>query len=128
MENKKLVTFSFLAFSLLAGFVLSIILGLASAIATGSATRIIQGDFVQHIVPVVFGVVVFAVLQFRAVTRNWGEDVISELKKVVWPSRKDTTRMTIVVSVMVVIAGLFLFLVDQASSWVIKMIVEKVNF
>jgi preprotein translocase subunit SecE len=35
-----------------------------------------------------------------------------ELRKVVWPSRKETTQMTLVVVAMVVIVSIFLWLVD----------------
>jgi preprotein translocase subunit SecE len=35
-----------------------------------------------------------------------------ELRKVVWPSRKETTQMTLVVVAMVVIVSLFLWIVD----------------
>ena len=43
----------------------------------------------------------------------------AELKKVVWPTRKETTQMTIQVFVFVVVMAIFLFIVDKALEWLI---------
>jgi preprotein translocase SecE subunit len=45
-------------------------------------------------------------------------DVTSELKKVTWPTRKETQAATIVVIVTVLIAALILGLFDAVWSWV----------
>lgn len=39
-------------------------------------------------------------------------DIIAELRKVTWPSRRDTTRLTIMVIIVCVVAGAFLWLLD----------------
>lgn len=39
-------------------------------------------------------------------------DVVGELRKVTWPSRRDTVRLTIMVIVVCVVAGLFLGALD----------------
>ena len=41
----------------------------------------------------------------------WQESLV-ELRKVVWPTRKETTHMTLLVLVMVAIAGVFLWSID----------------
>jgi len=46
-------------------------------------------------------------------------DIISELKKVTWPTREDTTRLTIAVIVVSVVIGLALGAVDIGFNWVI---------
>ena len=50
------------------------------------------------------------------------KQVRSEVKKVTWPTRAETTQSTIAVMIMVVIASLFLFFADQIISWVIRLI------
>lgn len=50
------------------------------------------------------------------------KQVRSEVQKVSWPTRQETTASTIAVFIMVVIASLFLFLADQFMAWVIQMI------
>ncbi|MEZ5661505.1 MAG: preprotein translocase subunit SecE [Burkholderiaceae bacterium] len=47
----------------------------------------------------------------------FGRDSWSEAKRVVWPSRKETTQMTLVVFAFVVIMAIFLWLVDQGLNW-----------
>ena len=45
------------------------------------------------------------------------QETVSELKKSVWPSREETSRLTVVVIILAVVAGFFLagmdFIFDQ---------------
>ena len=50
--------------------------------------------------------------------------VKSEMKKVTWPSRKETMVSTIAVFIMVTIAAIFLFLADQVMSFAVKTILS----
>ena len=50
--------------------------------------------------------------------------VKSEMKKVTWPSRKETTTSTIAVFVMVTIAAIFLYFADQILSFAVRMILD----
>lgn len=50
------------------------------------------------------------------------QQVRSEMKKVTWPSRKETTVSTITVFVMVAIASVFLFVSDQIIAWAVRFI------
>ena len=47
----------------------------------------------------------------RAVTR-FVLDSRVELRKIVWPSQRDTGRMTLVVFIFVVVGGVFFWLID----------------
>ena len=49
-------------------------------------------------------------------------EVRREVSKVTWPSRKETTVSTGMVFVMVFVAALFFFLIDQVLSNVVKLI------
>lgn len=40
-----------------------------------------------------------------------------EVRKVVWPSRKETMQTTLIVFVVVVVVGVFLWLIDMFSTW-----------
>lgn len=46
-------------------------------------------------------------------------DSYNEVKRVVWPTRKEAVQMTGIVFVFVAIMGLFLWLVDKTLGWVI---------
>ena len=50
-------------------------------------------------------------------------DVRTEARKVVWPTRKDTTQTTIVVFGMVVLVSLFLWVVDAILALVVQSII-----
>ena len=48
----------------------------------------------------------------------FGRDATKEVKKVVWPSRKEAIQMTAYVFGFVVIMALFLWLTDKTLEWV----------
>jgi preprotein translocase SecE subunit len=50
---------------------------------------------------------------------RWAEDIISELRKVTWPSREDTQYLTFVVLVVAAAFGIFLGGVDLFFNWAI---------
>jgi preprotein translocase subunit SecE len=52
------------------------------------------------------------------------KEVKTELKKVVWPTRKDTIASTSVVLILVIIIALFLGLVDLGLSRIIRLILD----
>lgn len=46
----------------------------------------------------------------------------SELRKVVWPTRAETTHTTLIVIAMVVVMGLLLWLLDVLLLWLVRLI------
>ncbi|KZB53121.1 preprotein translocase subunit SecE [Thalassospira lucentensis] len=50
------------------------------------------------------------------------QQVRTEAKKVSWPTRKETTVSTIMVFVMVALASVFFFVVDQLLAWGVQLI------
>ena len=50
------------------------------------------------------------------------QQVRQETSKVTWPTRKETMISTVMVFVMVVIAALFFFAVDQVLSAAVKLV------
>lgn len=51
---------------------------------------------------------------------RWITDIISELRKVVWPSRPDTIHLTVVVLIVSVVIGSFLGGVDLGFAWLVE--------
>ena len=49
----------------------------------------------------------------------FGQDSIREVKKVVWPTRKEAGQMTLYVFAFVVVMALFLWLTDKTLEWVL---------
>jgi preprotein translocase subunit SecE len=71
----------------------------------------------------VIAVVVFATMFTTQIGRNiWAFFLESrvEVRKVVWPSRDETTRTTLLVVAMVVIVGFILWGVDAFLFWAIR--------
>lgn len=44
----------------------------------------------------------------------------AELRKVVWPTREETVRTTLIVMAMVIVAGLFLWGIDTLLLWAVS--------
>jgi preprotein translocase subunit SecE len=63
-------------------------------------------------------VVMFAVSLPGRELIAFGGDAWREVKKVVWPTRKESTQMTLYVFGFVVIMALFLWLTDKTLEWV----------
>lgn len=55
----------------------------------------------------------------RALTLRYIGDIVSELRRVTWPTRQETTRLTIMVIAVAATIGLFLGLVDMGFSRII---------
>jgi preprotein translocase subunit SecE len=50
------------------------------------------------------------------------KQVKAEIKKVTWPTRKETVISTIMVFIMVIFAAIFLFMTDQIVATIIQWI------
>ncbi len=50
--------------------------------------------------------------------------VRQEVAKVTWPTRKETSTTTILVFVMVFVAAMFFFTVDQGLSWAVRFVLS----
>lgn len=70
------------------------------------------------LVALVAGIVVFAVSESGKQLIAFGRDSWKEVKKVVWPARKEAIQMTAYVFVFVVVMALFLWLTDKTLEWV----------
>ena len=50
---------------------------------------------------------------------SYAKDSIAEVKKVVWPTRKETIQTTLVVFGFVVCMAIFLWVVDKGLEWIL---------
>lgn len=121
-DNKKIVTLIAVFSGALVAFVFDILL--ETLAASFSWIVLLRGnEAVKHGLPIVIGFAVFALLQFHPKIKVWLEEVVSEIRKIVWPSQRDVTAMTIVCCVMVVVAGVGFGLFDYLSSQLMKVFV-----
>ena len=98
---------------------------LAAALLLGALTGFYlvakQGPIVQWVLLVsglVAAVVVFGISEPGKQLVAFGRDAWREVKKVVWPTRKEAVQMTAYVFGFVVIMALFLWLTDKTLEWV----------
>ena len=98
---------------------------LAAALVLGALTGFYlvakQGPIVQWAVLVgglVAAVIVFGISEPGKQLLAFGRDAWREVKKVVWPTRKESIQMTLYVFGFVVIMALFLWLTDKTLEWV----------
>lgn len=117
--NSKFITLSFAIGAFLAGLTVSLLIKAFSG-AFAVVASAASSDIFRHGVPLAIGFGLFAYLQFNSKIVTWADEVIAEVRKVVWPSRKDTTAMTIVVVIMVLISSVIISTFDMVSGYVIN--------
>jgi preprotein translocase subunit SecE len=104
-DKAKLVASALLVVAALAGYFL---LAKQGALAQWAA----------FLVLLALAVVSFLVSEPGKQLIAFGRDAWREVKKVVWPTRKEATQMTVVVFGFVLIMALFLWLTDKTLEWV----------
>ena len=100
-------------------------LGLAIFLAVASLAAFYvlskQGALAQWgalIAGLAVAVVVFLLSETGKQFVSFGQDAVREVKKVVWPERKEAMQITAYVFVFVVVMALFLWLTDKTLEWV----------
>ena len=100
-------------------------LGLAVALVLASLVSFYllskQGQLAQWgtlLVCLAAAVVVFMSSEVGKQFLAFGRDSVREVKKVVWPARKEAMQMTAYVFAFVVVMALFLWLTDKTLEWV----------
>lgn len=104
-DKAKLVASALLVVAALAGYFL---LAKQGAVAQWAA----------FLVLLAMAVVTFLVSEPGKQLIAFGRDAWREVKKVVWPTRKEATQMTAVVFGFVLIMAMFLWLTDKTLEWV----------
>jgi preprotein translocase subunit SecE len=81
-----------------------------------------QGALAQWgalIVLLLAGVAAFFTSEHGKALIAYGRDSVREVKKVVWPTRKEATQMTGYVFAFVVVMAVFLWTTDKTLEWVL---------
>lgn len=125
-SNKKIRAVAFLAAGAIVAIVIDVIFE-SLAVTFGSVARLRNDDTLKHGLPIALGLITFLSLQFNSKVRIWADECITEVKKVVWPSRKEVTAMTIVVCIMVTLVGIGLGIFDFIAGQSITTLVQT-NF
>lgn len=122
-DNSKILTVSFVIAGVVGSVIMVTILDFL-ATTFGAVARLYAQDAFRHSLTLGSGILIFALLQFNPKVRVYCDEVVTEVRKVVFPSRKDTTGMTIVVSIMLIFSGVALGLFDYLSNWAVKMLIK----
>lgn len=100
-------------------------LALALALAVGALAAFYllakQGSVIQWVgllVGLLLAVVVFFTSEPGKQFMAFGRDSWREVRKVVWPARREAMQMTAYVFAFVVVMALFLWLTDKTLEWV----------
>ena len=102
----------------LTGAVLVVVAGVAAFYWLGEASSLLLRA----------GIVIVSVLAAAAITLTsapgqaawqFAVGARTEVRKVVWPTRRETVQGTLVVIVMVIVIGIYLWLLDTMSFWLI---------
>lgn len=122
-SNQNIISFSFVIAGFIAfGVTYTVFEILAEAF--GAVARLRAQEVFKQGLPVAVGFAVFLALFLNPKIYVWADECVGELRKVVWPSRKDTIAMTTVCCVMVVVAGIGFGVFDFFASQLIKVFVR----
>jgi preprotein translocase subunit SecE len=73
---------------------------------------------------VVGGVALAIAYQTAVGQRTWGfvADAQTEVKKVVWPTRKEAIQTTFMVIVIVLVVAIFVWMLDSTLLWLVRLL------
>jgi len=122
-DNKKIVFSCFLIFAVLAWIVLSKLLTSTAAyfdfFAYGNTVEI-----AVRLMPLALSLGLFAGFYRNQKSYTYMTEVISELKKVTWPTSKEVSAATIAVIIAVLISAVLLFFFDSIWSFFIQKVIQ----
>jgi len=101
----------------LAGSVVLLVLGFVGFYLLSAQGVLAQWAIL--LVALAAAVAVFAVSEPGKRLQAYGRDSWKEVKKVVWPTRREATQMTAYVFAFVFVMALFLWLTDKTLEWVL---------
>lgn len=122
-SNQSIVNFAFVVSGFLAYLVVAVLFE-TLAETFGPVARLRNIEAVKHGIPVAAGLITFLALFLNKRVHVFADECVTEVRKVVWPSQRDTTAMTIVCCVMVVVAGIGFGVFDFFASQLIKLMVH----
>lgn len=122
-ENLKIVTVSFILMSFLAAFVVRVIFETLS-VAFGFFANYYSMDLFRHGVPIASGIAMFVIFQFHKPYQSLADEVVTEVRKVVWPNKKELYSMTTLVCIILIVSGLVLGVFDLVAGTSVKFFMD----
>lgn len=122
-ENLKIVTVSFIILAFLMAFVVQVIFETLS-VAFGAVADFYSRDMFRHGVPIISGLGTFFILQLKTDYKKLADEVVTEVRKVVWAGKKELYSMTILVAVILIVSGIVLGLFDLISGTGVRFFME----
>jgi preprotein translocase subunit SecE len=84
---------------------------------------------IVRVASVLAGLVLAAIVAYQSTVGKrfvvFAQESIAELKKVVWPTRKETVQTTGVVFLFVVVMAVFLWAVDSVLLWAVQAVMGR---
>ena len=73
----------------------------------------------------IFGVAVFVAIntELGASVVSFGRSASMEMRKTVWPTRKETTQTTLIVVVFVTVLGIAIWFIDSILRWIVTSLI-----
>jgi len=100
----------------LAGAAAMVLASLVAYYALGKQGPLFQ--WLGLLAGLVVAVVIFLMSETGKALTAFGQDSVREVKKVVWPARREAVQMTAYVFGFVLLMALFLWLTDKTLEWV----------
>ncbi len=119
----KIIQVSGVLFSIVIGYCIKVIFEFF-AVIFGPVAKIYGMEVFRHGIPLGLGVACFCVIQFHPKIQKWLMDVVTEVSKVVWPTKKDTFSMTAVVCFILILSGIVLGLFDLSAATLMRFIMN----
>lgn len=66
-------------------------------------------------------------LSFGKRVAKWFREMISELKKIVWPTKKQTVNMSVVAVVVMLVAAILIWGFDQIAQFIVQAVINLVG-
>lgn len=119
----KIVQVSGFLFSVVVGYCIKVIFEFF-AVLFGPVAKVYGMEVFRHGIPVGVGLACFFIIQFHPKVQKWLMDVVIEVDKVVWPTKKDTFSMTAVVCFILILSGVVLGLFDLSAATLMRFIMN----
>ena len=120
-SNQKWVSVTFLAFSILIGYIVFAGLFKLAGVYDFEA-KVKNIDLVIRLVSMGIGALLFLILFKNESANQFMHETVTELSRVTWPTHKETISSTWVVVIMVLVTGMILGLLDKFWTLVIQWI------
>lgn len=129
VDNQTALNYSLLVAALLLWYVLYLFFGyLLDVGLVRSFVGAHIGETARRLLPFLLGLAgaggAFSYAKKNEAVNRFGLEVVVELKKVVWPTRKEITGSTTAVLFVVFLVALILFIFDKLFGWFITVLVR----